>query len=77
MASTLEKLQKLINRELSIDIEKITTDAHLFDDLNFDSLDAIEMVLSIEREFDVEVPDEDVDSLFTVKQVVDFIDANT
>jgi len=77
MASTLERLQKLINRELSIDIEKITIDAHLFDDLNFDSLDAIEMVLSIENEFDVEVPDEDVDSLFTVKQVVDFIDANT
>ena len=60
-----------------LDKEKITTDAHLFDDLNFDSLDAIEMVLSIETEFDIEVPDEDVDNLMTVKQVIDFIDANS
>ena len=65
MASTIERLQDLINRELSIDKEKITTDAHLFDDLNFDSLDAIEMVLSIETEFDIEVPDEDFDEKFS------------
>ena len=77
MATTFERLQTLINKDLSIDKEKITQDAHLFDDLNFDSLDSIEMVLSLEVEFDIEIPDDDIDDLLTIQSLIDYIDANS
>tara|TARA_B110000503_G_scaffold24486_1_gene38742 strand:+ start:20271 stop:20504 length:234 start_codon:yes stop_codon:yes gene_type:complete len=77
MATTFERVQKLINTELNIPTDKITVNAHLFDDLNFDSLDAIEMVLTIETEFDIVVPDENIDELVTVQQLVTYIDANS
>jgi acyl carrier protein len=77
MATTFERVQKLINTELNIPTDKITVNAHLFDDLNFDSLDAIEMVLTIETEFDIVIPDENIDELVTVQQLVTYIDANS
>jgi acyl carrier protein len=77
MATTFERVQKLIHTELNIPTDKITVNAHLFDDLNFDSLDAIEMVLTIETEFDIVIPDENIDELVTVQQLVTYIDANS
>lgn len=75
--TTFERLQRLIQLKLSIDLDKIKEDSHLFDDLNFDSLDAIEMILEMEEEFDIEIPDDIVDDLRTVPQVISFIDANS
>jgi len=75
--TTFERLQKVINTELSIDVDKIKEDSHLFDDLNFDSLDAIEMILALEGEFDIEIPDDDVDDLRTVQQLITFINENS
>lgn len=65
----LEQVQNLIHRELLIDLDKITPDADLFDDLNFDSLDSVELVLAAELEFDIEIPDDAIDELKTVRDV--------
>ena len=72
--TNLEKVQKLISTELSIDIDKVTQDAHLFDDLNFDSLDSVEMVLALENEFDIEIADDEIDNVQSVQNILDLID---
>ena len=69
----IEQVQRLIHRELVIDLDKITIDANLFDDLNFDSLDSVELVLAAELEFDIEIPDDAIDELRTVRDIVDLV----
>ena len=77
MATTYERVQKVISKTLSINIDDIKQDSHFFDNLNFDSLDAIEIVMSVEEEFDVEIPDDEVDGILTVQQLITFIDENS
>tara|TARA_R110002012_G_scaffold54699_1_gene139992 strand:- start:788 stop:1018 length:231 start_codon:yes stop_codon:yes gene_type:complete len=72
--TNLERLQKVISTELQIDIDKVTQDAHLFDDLNFDSLDTVETVIALENEFDIEIADDEVDNVRTVQNILDLID---
>ena len=55
-------------------IDKVTQDAHLFDDLNFDSLDSVEMVLALENEFDIEIADDEIDNVQSVQNIFDLID---
>jgi|TARA_B110000261_G_C12803965_1_gene245439 acyl carrier protein len=73
MTDMIEQVQRLIHRELVIDLDKITIDANLFDDLNFDSLDSVELVLAAELEFDIEIPDDAIDELRTVRDIVDLV----
>ena len=73
MSDIFDQVQRLIHRELVIDLDKITIDANLFDDLNFDSLDSVEMVLAMELEFDIEVADDAIDELRTVRDIVDLV----
>jgi acyl carrier protein len=73
MSDVTRRLQKLISDELAIDIDKVIPDADLFDDLNFDSLDTVEMIISIESEFDIEINDDDIDDLRTVRQISDLV----
>lgn len=77
MATTYERVQKVISKTLSINIDDIKQDSHFFDNLNFDSLDAIEIVMNVEEEFDVEILDDDVDGILTVQQLITFIDENS
>tara|TARA_Y100000389_G_C17248164_1_gene406692 strand:- start:463 stop:693 length:231 start_codon:yes stop_codon:yes gene_type:complete len=72
--TNLERLQKVISIELQIDIDKVTQDAHLFDDLNFDSLDTVETVIALENEFDIEIADDEIDNVRTVQNILDLID---
>lgn len=71
--TNLERLQKVISTELQIDIEKVTQDAHLFDDLNFDSLDTVETVIALENEFDIEIADDEIDNVRTIQNILDLI----
>ena len=71
--TNLERLQKLISTELNIDIDKVTQDAHLFDDLNFDSLDTVETVIALENEFDIEIADDEIDNVRTIQNILDLI----
>ncbi len=73
MSDVVERVQKLISDELQIDLNRVVLDADLFDDLNFDSLDTVEMVISIENEFDIEIQDDEIDSIRTVRQISDLV----
>ena len=73
MSDIFDQVQRLIHRELLVDLDKITQEADLFDDLNFDSLDSVEMVLAMELEFDIEVSDDAFDELRTVRDIVDLV----
>ena len=68
-----DQVQNVIHRELLIDLDKIKIESNLFDDLNFDSLDSVEMVLAMELEFDIEIPDDSIDEIKTVRDIVDLV----
>lgn len=72
--STLETITSLIIDQLGVDLEEVTTSASFRDDLGCDSLDDIELVMSAEEEFGIEIPDEDMDALKTVADAVAYID---
>jgi len=77
MSDTFDKLKKIISEELRIDAEKVVPEANLFEDLNFDSLDTVETVITVEEAFDIEILDEDTDSFETVQDIVDYIKENS
>ena len=71
-----DQLFALIADELSVDKEQVTLEANLQDDLGADSLDAIQLIMSIENEFDITIPESDIDKLKTVADVMKYIESN-
>lgn len=71
-----EKMKQILAEQLDADIDSITLETDIQDDLGADSLDVVEMLMSIEDEFEIEIPDEKIESLKTVGQVVDYIQEN-
>jgi acyl carrier protein len=71
-----DKVKKIIAEKLSVDLEEIVPEASFVDDLGADSLDLVELIMSMEEEFDIDIPDEDAEKLVTVKDVFDFIAAH-
>jgi len=71
-----EKLQGIIVEELGVDAEEVTLEATFADDLGADSLDLFELVMSIEDEFGVAIPNEELVNIKTVKSALDYIDSN-
>ncbi|MGN0545574.1 MAG: acyl carrier protein [Acutalibacteraceae bacterium] len=74
--STFERVQKIICEQLEIDSHLVTEDASLSGDLGADSLDLVDLSMSIEEEFNLEVPDDVLDHIRTVGDIVKFIDDN-
>ena len=73
-AETIEaRIRPLIAEQLGVEESKVTRDASFVDDLNADSLDLVEMVMSLEEEFKVEISDEAAESIKTVGNAIDFI----
>lgn len=70
----LEKVVSIIAEQLDIDEDKITPDTSLVDDLNADSLDVVDLVMSLEEEFGLEIPDEEVENISTVGDIVKYIE---
>ncbi len=68
-----EKMQQILAEQLDADIESITLETDIQDDLGADSLDVVEMLMSIEDEFEIEIPDDQIENLKTVGNVVDYI----
>jgi acyl carrier protein len=62
-----------VAEQLGVDLAEVTPDARILDDLGADSLDVVEMVMSIEEAFDIEVPDQDVEELRTVADVERYV----
>lgn len=71
-----EKVRDIIVDQLDADENDVTTEASIIDDLGADSLDVVDLVMSIEEEFDVEIPDEEVENIKTVGDIVKYIEAN-
>ncbi len=75
--SVTDKIKKVVAEKLSVDVSEVVPEAHFVDDLGADSLDLVELIMSMEEEFDVEISDEDAESLATVQNAIDYIAANT
>ena len=71
---TFEKVKKLIVETLSVDEDKIKLESNLAEDLKIDSLDAVELVMTLEEEFDIKLPDDVLKQLKTVEDVVKCVD---
>lgn len=74
--STFERVQKIICEQLEIDSHLVTEDASISGDLGADSLDFVDLSMSIEEEFNLEVPDDVLDHVRTVGDIVKFIEDN-
>ena len=74
--SVYEKIRDIICTQLDVEAEKVTMEAGVTDNLGADSLDLVELVMSIEEEFDIEVPDSEIEGLKTVGDIVRYIEAN-
>ena len=69
-----EKVRDVLAKQFEIDPDTITPDTNLVDDLGADSLDVVELIMSVEDEFGITIDDEAASTLFTVRQIVDFIE---
>ena len=74
--STFEKISEIITEKLGVESEKITEEAKFVDDLGADSLDTVELIMQLEEEFDLEIPDEEAEKLTTVGSVIQYIDSH-
>ena len=72
-----DKLKVMISEQLDVEEDDITMDTSFQDDLNADSLDLVELIMSIEHEFELEVEDEEVENIQTVRDAVEYIQAQT
>ena len=72
---TFEKIRALLAEQLDIDPAKITMESDIMSDFEADSLDIVDMVMTLEDEFGIEVPDDAIESLRTVGDVVNFVDS--
>ncbi|MDO5061841.1 MAG: acyl carrier protein [Peptostreptococcaceae bacterium] len=70
-----EKIQEIISKQLGIDRDSIQLTSNLTTDLDADSIEAVEIIMAIEDEFDIEIPDEKIESIVTVQNLIDFIES--
>lgn len=71
-----EKVKSIIVDQLGVDAEEVTPEASFIDDLGADSLDIVELIMALEEEFDIEIPDEDAEKITTVQDAIDYIKQN-
>ena len=73
---TFETIRDIIVEQLSVDPSLVTEDTNLMKDLEADSLDAVEIIMAIESQFDIEIPDEEAEKFPTVEDLVEYVDEN-
>lgn len=73
MSSVEEKVKKIIEEKLSVNADQITNEAKFAEDLKADSLDTVELVMALEDEFGLDIPDEEADKIKTVQNAIDYI----
>lgn len=69
-----EKVQKIVVEQLEVEENQVTPEASFANDLGADSLDVVELVMALEEEFDIEIPDEAAEQIATVQAAVEYID---
>lgn len=72
-----EKVKEIIADQLGVDADEITAESSFIEDLGADSLDIVELILALETEFDLEIPEDEAENVSTVGDVVDYIKANS
>ncbi len=72
-AAVEERVKKIIIDQLGVDEAEVTPEAKFIDDLGADSLDTVELVMALEEEFGIEIPDEDAEKITTVQQAIGYI----
>jgi acyl carrier protein len=77
MSSIDEKVKKIIEEKLSVNADQITNEAKFAEDLKADSLDTVELVMALEDEFGLDIPDEEADKIKTVQDAIDYIGSKT
>ncbi len=76
MSSIEERVKKIVAEQLGVKEEEVQTEASFVEDLGADSLDTVELVMALEEEFGIEIPDEKAESIATVGDAVEHISAN-
>jgi acyl carrier protein len=76
MAVDVEKIKEIVAEQLGVDVGEVTQDASFVDDLGADSLDTVELVMALEEEFGLEIPDEEAEKITTVGDAVKYIEAH-
>ena len=77
MSDTFLRVKEIIAEQLNVDNVDVTEEAVFIDDLGADSLDLVELVMALEESFEISIPDEDVEMIKTVTDVVKYIDGNS
>jgi acyl carrier protein len=77
MSEVEAKVKKIIEEKLSVNADQITNEAKFAEDLKADSLDTVELVMALEDEFGLDIPDEEAEKIKTVQDAIDYISAKT
>ena len=77
MASIEERVVDIVSEQLGVDKEKISRETSFVNDLGADSLDTVELVMELEEEFDVTIPDDAAEKIQTVGQAIEYVEQNT
>ena len=72
-----ERVKKIVIEQLGSGEDEITNESSFIDDLGADSLDTVELVMALEEEFDIEIPDDDAEKIATVQAAIDYVSANS
>ena len=72
-----EKVKKIVAEQLGSGEDEISNESSFIDDLGADSLDTVELVMALEEEFDIEIPDDDAENIATVQAAIDYVTGNS
>ncbi len=73
MGTVEDRVKKIIGEQLGVEEDEVTPEASFVEDLGADSLDTVELVMALEEEFGIEIPDEDAEKILTVGKALDYI----
>jgi len=76
MSTVADRVRKIVVEQLGVKEEDLRNDASFVDDLGADSLDTVELVMALEEEFEMEIPDEKSEKIVNIQDAIDFIEAN-
>ena len=74
---SFDKIKEIIVEQLGVEADQVTMEASFIDDLGADSLDIVELIMALEEEFDMEIPDEEAEKISTVGDVINYISSNS
>jgi acyl carrier protein len=73
----VDKIKSILAEQLDVDVEELTLETDIAKDLNADSLDVVEILMSLEDEFSVEIPDEEIENIKTIGDLAEYIESNS